>query len=595
MLNKKIVFSIIATLTLLTAFYFLFLWRTEKIESENFTDNKKNEKVSELEVVSFISPHHLLAKEMIREIFSKVAQKNKDKKIDRVILISPDHFESLSGWGFLVSENSLERDGKSFPLDEIAARTLEKNTFLRFNNEKFVNEHGINNLLPYTKEYFPETKTLPIIIKNNTPAEKIDSLVNFLNKELEGNNLIIISSDFSHYLEKNISQLHDEKAISVMENMSFDKVYNLETDFVAGLYLAMKYSQINNKKTFELVGNSNSSEIYNKDFTSENTSYVTGYFSENEKNTLNEISSFLFLGDLMLDRHIRFLMEKKGVNQLTEKINRLFWSQDLNIANLEGPVTNNESVSQNTKQENPNNLKFTFNKNQTLDFLKYNRINFVNIGNNHIMNFGSSGLEETKKFLEENGISYIGDPKDNGNFFSKRIGNKKIAIISYNDFKNNNNEDIAKTIRKIDKENDFVFVYTHWGSEYSPTENSQQKELAHSFIDNGADLIIGSHPHVIQPMEIYKNKIIFYSLGNFIFDQYFSEETKNVMALNINISNEKIKIGLLPLKINSSGSLDFANEKERNEMLGRIKDNESLDEELKKEIQNGIFSFKFEK
>ena len=70
-----------------------------------------------------------------------------------------------------------------------------------------------------------------------------------------------------------------------------------------------------------------------------------------------------------------------------------------------------------------------------------------------------------------------------------------------------------------------MWRFTHWGAEYNENFTKTQQEQAHQIIDAGADVIFGSHPHVVEPMEEYKGKIIFYSLGNFVFDQLFSEKT----------------------------------------------------------------------
>jgi poly-gamma-glutamate synthesis protein (capsule biosynthesis protein) len=101
-----------------------------------------------------------------------------------------------------------------------------------------------------------------------------------------------------------------------------------------------------------------------------------------------------------------------------------------------------------------------------------------------------------------------------------------LGLVNFNQFIGENYP--QKTIEAIwqaKKDSSFVVVYAHWGDEYSPI-TEYQKSLAHSFIDAGADLIVGSHPHIIQETENYMGKNIYYSLGNFIFDQYFSDEVK---------------------------------------------------------------------
>ena len=83
-----------------------------------------------------------------------------------------------------------------------------------------------------------------------------------------------------------------------------------------------------------------------------------------------------------------------------------------------------------------------------------------------------------------------------------------------------------------------MVVFSHWGVEYSPASTDSMKSLAHQFIDAGADLVVGSHPHVIEPMEIYNGKRIYYSLGNFIFDQYFNEDVRNGLGVTVRINKE---------------------------------------------------------
>jgi poly-gamma-glutamate synthesis protein (capsule biosynthesis protein) len=90
-------------------------------------------------------------------------------------------------------------------------------------------------------------------------------------------------------------------------------------------------------------------------------------------------------------------------------------------------------------------------------------------------------------------------------------------------------------IQKAKQYSDIIIVFCHWGTEYSLIADDGLKNLAHSFIDGGADLVIGSHPHVIEPMEEYNGKRIYYSLGNFIFDQHFNNNVRNGLGVEVKI------------------------------------------------------------
>ena len=111
-------------------------------------------------------------------------------------------------------------------------------------------------------------------------------------------------------------------------------------------------------------------------------------------------------------------------------------------------------------------------------------------------------------------------------------------------------ESMKLSVQNIRNTADIVIVSMHSGTEYSFEPNSRQIEFAHGAIDAGADLVYGHHPHVLQPVEEYNGKIIMYSLGNFVFDQMWSEETKESIIANVTFSKEGVeKIEFTPLKI----------------------------------------------
>lgn len=291
----------------------------------------------------------------------------------------------------------------------------------------------------------------------------------------------------------------------------------------------------------------------------------------------------LFLGDLMLDRYNRDLMNRRGGKWITEKIEKLFWGTDLNVANLEGPVTVDESISIGSEEGSRDNYVFTFDETHTKEFLEYNKIGLVNLGNNHILNFGKEGLEQTKNFLSKNKFEYFGDIKGERElFWEKSINGRRIAFVSYNQFSGNGFENVKGKVEELEKVNDLTIIYAHWGTEYELNENEVQQEKAHKLIDAGADLIIGSHPHVVQSVEMYKNKAIFYSLGNFIFDQYFSVDTMTGLSVAVTISdNEKLDFTLVPLQLQKNGQIEFTSETEREGLLDRILKTSELKNEMK--------------
>lgn len=251
--------------------------------------------------------------------------------------------------------------------------------------------------------------------------------------------------------------------------------------------------------------------------------------------------SILFVGDLMFDRYIRQVAEKRGNDFIFEKVTELLKNNDLVVANLEGPITDNESVSTETIPGEKGHLSFTFDRSLAETLAKQN-IKLVNIGNNHILNFRENGLEQTEKYLMESNVEYFGNPKRiENNYLIKEIDGIKIGFVSYNQF-GGKIETTINSIKSIKDKVNIIVVYTHWGKEYEKIPIKGIKNLAHSFMDVGADLIIGSHPHVVQDVEEYKGKKIYYSLGNFIFDQYFDSETQRGLAVKVKINPNNKKM-----------------------------------------------------
>jgi hypothetical protein len=248
----------------------------------------------------------------------------------------------------------------------------------------------------------------------------------------------------------------------------------------------------------------------------------------------NEPAKILFVGDMMFDRHIREAVEKYGggdYNYILEPLKEKLSEYDLVVGNLEGPITENESTSVNTKIGESKNFVFTFDP-VVAKMIAENNIRLVNLGNNHILNQGAKGTDQTKKYLDEAGVQYF-EPERTGSF-------QRISFVSYNYSVPDSIEVTIENIKSAKKQSDVVIVCPHWGTEYKIGDPGQAvRNIAHRFIDAGADLIVGTHPHVVQISEEYQGKKIYYSLGNFVFDQYFQKETMEGLGVEIKIKRDR--------------------------------------------------------
>jgi len=180
----------------------------------------------------------------------------------------------------------------------------------------------------------------------------------------------------------------------------------------------------------------------------------------------------------------------------------------------------------------------------------------INLANNHALDQGEAGLTTTQKMLESMNITHIGTGTTQEEAWTPKIIEKndiKIAFIgasyaSYNDDGTRESTMIArmqdevmleKSIQDAKTKADIVIVSMHAGAEYSRKTTELQEVFSHRAIDAGADLVIGAHPHWTQRIESYKNRYILYSLGNFVFDQEFSPETKSGLAAQIFIEKKQ--------------------------------------------------------
>ncbi|UCE07316.1 MAG: CapA family protein, partial [bacterium] len=169
----------------------------------------------------------------------------------------------------------------------------------------------------------------------------------------------------------------------------------------------------------------------------------------------------------------------------------------------------------------------------------------VTLANNHILDYGIEGLENTITVLDSIGIAYCGAGLTLEQARKPAILERngyRITVLGYSmtfpiEFWATDStggtcypNKMKSSIQQSDSLADFTIVTFHWGAELKNYPKDYQKEFAHKAIDYGADLVLGHHPHVLQGLEIYKNRLIAYSLGNFSFSSYSRKATESIIA-----------------------------------------------------------------
>ncbi|MDP4010025.1 MAG: CapA family protein [Candidatus Shapirobacteria bacterium] len=283
----------------------------------------------------------------------------------------------------------------------------------------------------------------------------------------------------------------------------------------------------------------------------------TSTISNNES-----VVSFGLMGDLGLGRNITAQARlKKDFNWSFGGVTEWLTQNDFNLSNLESPIIKDCST------DFKNTMIFCGDP-QFLPSLKYNKF-ILSLANNHIFNYGQNGFTQTKDYLSQNDINFVySDPpviasdsvaiSPNSILTLKQINGIKFGFLAYDLVISgrviaSDSVAISNDIKKYKPEVDWLIVSLHWGNEYLSKPEKWQIDLVHQLIDVGADIIAGHHPHVVQPVETYKNKLIFYSLGNFIFDQNWSQATSESEIYRLKVSKDKIlNIDKTPIIIKSN-------------------------------------------
>lgn len=212
---------------------------------------------------------------------------------------------------------------------------------------------------------------------------------------------------------------------------------------------------------------------------------------------------------------------------------------------------------------------------KAVEGLNYAHVKVANLANNHAGDYGISGINKTVKLLEDSGISVTGT----GEPAILPVKNKKFGFLGYNDIEKKEGitwadiEKIKKDIESLKPQVNFIVVAFHFGVEYTAKPTERQVELSHAAIDAGADLIIGNHPHWVQAVEIYKNKFITYAHGNFVFDQMWSQETREgVIGRYVFDETGLVDVSFYPVIIENYSQPRFAKESEAVKILQRMKE-----------------------
>ncbi len=502
-----------------------------------------------------IVPHHDIVERQRLEVLKKAAGLRQEPK--RILLISPNHYDSGEAAIQLYDEPLTSNEGTLNIDQSLLGKALE--TEARVEKPSFINEHGIKLLLPDIAKVFPNTPILPVILKSTATQAALDEFVQRMQANCT-DCLVIASVDMSHYQPYAISELHDEATIHALRSLNSNFLLSkTEADSPQSLYIAAEWAKRTGTLHFSLQEHTNSTQLID-DLYAEGTTHIFGWYDDKETTSKESKISFTAVGDVMFAGDMNVESQAEGRKLVSQLGDRVLWGTDAVIGNLEGPITEGESV---LKAEAPA-FRFSPRSTTVLDYLHFTA---MNLANNHTLDGGEQGYEDTEENLRQQGIASI----DADNSVTEKNGDAQLTIFGVNAYESIPDNLLDRITDASTQPSHYVLVYVHWGKEFEKQPTDSQRELAHLWIDAGADAVIGTGSHITQTAEVYKQTPIFYSLGNFIYSKTYNPGNYGYVVSGV-FSEKKLSLVV--------SAVDTTN---KEILLRRTKES---DEQLLKELPN---------
>jgi poly-gamma-glutamate synthesis protein (capsule biosynthesis protein) len=289
------------------------------------------------------------------------------------------------------------------------------------------------------------------------------------------------------------------------------------------------------------------------------------------------------VGDMIFDRKVKALIEQSGGLAPLRHVAHLLQDADITVGNLESPLSNGgtkNAAKDVTFRGDP----------RGIEGLAAAGFDFLSLGNNHVLDYGPEALADTVAALDAHGIGYAGAGANRAAAWApaiREVNGASVAFLSFSHilppgFIATDNraglaagrtdmQAVAHAIRTAKAEHDYVLVSFHWGVEYKDNANADQVRDARIAIDAGADMVLAHHPHVIQGIEFYNNRLIAYSTGDFVFDHY-SRKTGEAFILDASLGPDGVTdVITTPVYLDGHGAPEVVTGSEATVILERLK------------------------
>ena len=469
-----------------------------------------------------IVPHHIVA---ARSIALGIDALKSRENLRRIILIAPDHYGVCANY-LCTTNGSFETLFGRVQTDSLGVRTLELSPLAGLQPALFEKEHGIYAVLPFIAHELPSAKIVPIVISQDR-FWRIDrtKLMQALEPLLDQYTAVVVSSDFSHYLPVKQADLQDDATAKTLFAADLNGISALknpdQSDCPGCLFLLATLADRGGFYNPSVLSHTNSARILGDETAPQTTSHFTIVFYKNARLTSDDAA---FAGDVTVTR---------GRAAPLSKEKSAFWSgSGTRVVNMEGPLGTACSGNKNP---------YIF----CNSFVRWEEIAGLathwSVVNNHMLDHGAHGLQETQDILGRNGekpLLWFPTDEDNFRFFAVTAIMNPVPDAATFDIPARY-RDVLDALRASPSDK-FKVVVVHAGTEYEPLASELERKYLRSFVDAGADAVLAMHSHIPGDMEVYKGRPIFRSLGNFVFDQGDTVPTSTSLMVRLRKTGDTV-------------------------------------------------------
>ncbi len=487
-----------------------------------------------------ILPHHTIVGPQLLDLWTNLAAHTNPSVI---VIVGPNH----ENWG--ASQVQTTYGDWSTPFGTVSSSdaivdALIETGAVTDEPDSFVNEHAIGTHVAYLAKLFPGVPIVPIIAKSTADEAEARSFESSLASILPSDAFVAYSVDFSHYLSDDLTADMDAETIALIDSRDYRKIQGLGSDHLDSPFALTAYLMANDRagNSSSLVWHS-SSHVVQRTPDAPGTSYLVYVSSPSILSTVSTHPTTLSLvGDIMLGRFVETSLSRTTIESAFGSAASVLADSDLVFGNLESVLTSSDN-------DTGKSIHFKGDP-ARVDVLRYLGFTDLSVANNHVDDYGKAGWQESVQVLKDAGFRPVGDYNDRPTPTVASLGDKQVVFLAYHDLYSPIDETrLASDIAAATSLGDVVAVSFHWGVEYAHSPTDRQTKLARLSIDAGADIVIGTHPHVLQGIEKYKDGLILYSLGNFVFDQD-GEDQNESLAVKFHWNDDGSRtFELVPMRI----------------------------------------------